>query len=90
MDFAKIEIRLNGDIVNPKIISFELKQYEKSTENITFNSREDMISAIQRVGIKLQYGTGDFPVSYSLPDDIGLNNDSLKFLTTIKRSEWFA
>jgi len=89
MDFNKVEIILNGEIVNPEIISFNLEQGEKSiTQNIKFNSREDMILAIQRVGIKIYYGVGDFPASYSLPDNIGLNNDSLKFLTTIKRSEW--
>jgi hypothetical protein len=47
-----------------------------------------MILAIKRTEIKLQYGAGDYPVSYSLPSDIEINNNLLKFLTTIKRSEW--
>jgi hypothetical protein len=78
MDFRKIEIRLNGEIFKPEIASF----------NIEFKNRYDMILAIKRTEIKLQYGAGDYPVSYSLPSDIEINNNLLKFLTTIKRSEW--
>ena len=89
MDFNKVEIRLNGEIIKPKLISFNWEQDENTvTQNVEFKSREDMILSIQRLDIKLYYGIGDYPVSYSLPKDIGLNNDSLKFLTTIKRSEW--
>ncbi len=82
MDFRKIEIRLTGEIFNPEISSF----------NIEFKNRYDMILAIKRTEIKLQYGAGDCPVSYSLPSDsdIEINNNLLKFLTTIKRSEWMS
>jgi|JI9StandDraft_1071089.scaffolds.fasta_scaffold405764_1 hypothetical protein len=82
MDFSKIEIRLNGEIFKPEIASFNF--------NIEFKNREDMILAIKRTEIKLQYGVGNFPVSYSLPSDIEINNNLLKFLTTIKRSEWMS
>ena len=91
MDIKKVEIRLNGEIINPEIISFNLKEDENTvTQNVNFKSREDMILAILRLDIRLIYGTGDYPVGYSLPDNVMLNNDSLKFLTTIKRSEWFS
>ena len=55
-----------------------------------FKNRQDMILSIKRTGIELQYGFGNLPVSYSLhnDNDIEISNNLLKFLSTIKRSEW--
>lgn len=62
---------------------------EKIIQNIEFDKkREGSITALQRLGVELQYARDDFPVSYSRPDGMELCEDTLKFIATIGRKEW--
>ncbi len=52
------------------------------------SSRVEMINYMKHLGIELFFGSGDLPISYSIPLEVSKSEALVGYITRIKRSEW--
>lgn len=98
IDILPFEYKESSDGIPYKPIIMEIYNFsidyrqditdKKIEQHINFNSKNDMLIALKRIGIVLVYGKGEFPVSVKHPEEYKIDDVGLKLLSGIKQEEW--
>lgn len=83
IDWDKVDVIINGIKIEPIDI---IHSTDNITQKVTFGDRQSMINSLVRLGVKLNYGTSKYPISYSVPENLSTHDDS--FLRTITKDEY--
>lgn len=73
----------------PKILSIDHEETIKGfTTHVKLEGKVDMITVLKRIGLELQFGVRETAISYKNFGGFELNEDAVKFLSSIKKKEW--